>query len=153
MLCSVYSLPTGILRLPWKRVYRAFSSVVRQIPGYTSERRGTVRTLPNYWIVLFYVLFVLFVSIMFYVLFVCKCVLYYCHRVSTQLQLNMSYHINPLSPELNHIWYLLPLLAHHFIHVSRIRVKSLTLWLLMSHIYGAPILDLPRSHTKTQHSR
>ena len=33
-----------------------------------------------------------FVSIvLFYVLFVCKCVLYYCHRVATQLQLNISY--------------------------------------------------------------
>jgi len=36
--------------------------------------------------------------------------------------------INPLKPKLNPICYLLALLgAHHFLHVSRIRVKSLTL--------------------------
>jgi len=29
----------------------------------------------------------------------------------------------------------------------------LTLRLLMSYIYGAPILDVPRSHTTTHHSR
>ena len=64
------------------------------------------------------------------------------------------FQINPLNPELNPICYLLALLgAHHFLHVSRIRVKSLTLRLLMSHIYGAPILDVSRSHTTTQHSR
>jgi len=61
--------------------------------------------------------------------------------------------INPLNTELNPICYLLALLAHHFLHVSRIRVKLLTLRLLMSYIYGAPILDLSRSHTTTQHSR
>ena len=72
--------PTDIIRLPWLRFFRAFSSVVRQMPGYTSQRRGTVRTLPNWWIV-------------FCVLFVCKCVLYYCHRVATQLQLNILYYI------------------------------------------------------------
>jgi hypothetical protein len=42
---------------------------------------------------------------------------------------------NPLNPELNPICYLLALLAHHFLPVSRIRVKSLTLRLLMSYIY------------------
>ena len=73
--------------------------------------------------------------------------------------------INPLNPELIPICYLLALLAHHFLHVNRIRVKSLTLRLLMSYIYiyiyiliyiyiyGAPILDVSRSHTTTQHSR
>ena len=62
--------------------------------------------------------------------------------------------INPLNPELNPIGYLLALLgAHHFLHVSRVRVKSLTFRLLMSYIYGAPILDVSRSHTTTQHSR
>jgi hypothetical protein len=35
---------------------------------------------------------VLLLFVLFYVLFVCKCVLYYCHRVATQLQLtNISY--------------------------------------------------------------
>ena len=39
-----------------------------------------------------------------------------------------SRHVNPLKPELNPICYLLALLgAHHFLHVSRIRVKLLTL--------------------------
>ena len=42
---------------------------------------------------------------------------------------------NPLKPELNPICYLLALLAHHFLHVSRIRVKLLTFRLLMSYIY------------------
>jgi len=62
--------------------------------------------------------------------------------------------INPLSPELNPICYLLALLgAHHFLHVSRIRVRLLTFRLIMSYLYGAPILDVSRSHTTTQHSR
>ena len=61
--------------------------------------------------------------------------------------------INPLNAELNPICHFLALLVVHFLHVSRIRVKSLTLRLLMSYIYGAPILDVSRSHTTTQHSR
>ena len=86
---------------------------------------------------------------------VCRCQLafsyfhyiniYYVHHMSsfflieTTLVFKYVYaclHINTLNPELNPICYLLALLgAHHFLHVSRIRVKSLTLWLLMSYIY------------------
>ena len=62
--------------------------------------------------------------------------------------------LNPLNAELNPICHLLALLgAHHFLHVSRIWVKSLTLRLLTSYIYEAPILDVSRSHTTTHHSR
>ena len=54
-----------IVRLPWLRVFRAFSSVVRQMPGYNSPSRSTARTLPNFCVVLYIVCFV-----SFYVLFV-----------------------------------------------------------------------------------
>jgi hypothetical protein len=85
-----------IVQLPWMRVFHALSSVVRQMPGYNSPKRGTAHTVPNIF-VLFYVLFLccsLYFFLSLCVLFVCKCVLYYCHRVSTQLQLtNISYHI------------------------------------------------------------
>jgi len=44
--------------------------------------------------------------------------------------------LNPLNAELNPICHLLTLLGvHHFLHVSRIRVKSLTLRLIISYIY------------------
>jgi hypothetical protein len=44
--------------------------------------------------------------------------------------------VNALNAELNPICHLLALLGvHHFLHVSRIRVKSLTLRILMSYIY------------------
>jgi len=51
--------------------------------------------------------------------------------------------INPSNAELNPMCSLLALLgAHHFLHVSRIRVKSLTLRLLMSYIYIYDISSL-----------
>jgi len=80
-----------------------------------------------------------------------------CYQLQNILILKQTETVNPSNPELNPICYLLALLAHHFLHVSRIRVKSLLLRLLMSYIYtyiyGAPILDVSRSHTTTQHSR
>ena len=57
--------------------------------------------------------------------------------------------INPLNPELNSICYLLALLgAHHFFHVSRIRVKSLTLRLLMLYIYMEHLFLMFLDHTQ-----
>jgi hypothetical protein len=68
---------------------------------------------------------------------------------------------NPLSPELNPICYLLALLAHDFLHVTRIMVKSLTLMLLMLYIYiyiyiyiyMEHLFLMFLDHTTTQHSR
>ena len=52
------------------------------------------------------------------------------------LTIHVTFNFNLLNTELNPICYLLALLrAHHFLHVSRIRVKSLTFRLLMSYIY------------------
>jgi hypothetical protein len=55
--------------------------------------------------------------------------------------------LNSLRPELNPICYLLALLAHHFLHVSRIRVKSLTLRLLMSYMYIYIYIEREREST------
>jgi hypothetical protein len=46
-------------------------------------------------IIIMYLIFCVFCFIvLFCVLFVCKCIMYYCQRVSTQLQLtNISYHM------------------------------------------------------------
>ena len=46
-LC-IFIVPTGTLRLPWLRFFHVLFSVVRQMPGYNSQRRGTARTLPNF---------------------------------------------------------------------------------------------------------
>jgi hypothetical protein len=45
------------------------------------------------------------------VLFVCKCALYYCHRVSTQLQLNIYI-------------YIYRIISYHIIHHIRFRRKQ-----------------------------
>jgi hypothetical protein len=67
-----------------------FPQLQGKCQGKTRKRRGTARTLPNFCVVCI----LCFVS--FSALFLCICVPYYCHRVATQLQLNISYHISLL---------------------------------------------------------
>ena len=55
---------------------------------------------------------------------------------------------NPLNPELNPICYFLALLAHQFLHISRIRVKLLTLRLLMSYMYMERLFLMFLDHTQ-----
>jgi hypothetical protein len=55
-LC-IFIVAAGILRLPWLMFFRAFSSVIRQMSGYNSQRRGTVRTLPKFLCCSMYCLF------------------------------------------------------------------------------------------------
>ena len=62
---------------------------------------------------------------------------------------NIKVYINPLNPELNPICCLLALLgANHFLHVSRIKVKSLTLRVLMSYIYMEHLFLMFLDHTQ-----
>ena len=58
------------------------------------------------------------------------------------------FYINPLNAELNPICYLLALLAHHFLHVSSIRVKLLTLRLLMSYTHMERLFLMFLDHTQ-----
>ena len=46
---------------------------------------------------LFSVVLCIVCLVSFCVLFVCKCLLYYCHRVATQLQFNKYINILPIS--------------------------------------------------------
>ena len=64
--------------------------------GITSQDGARPALFQNCCVILCIVCFV-----SFYVLFVCKCVLYYCHQVTTQLQLaNISY------KQISNRWYL-----------------------------------------------
>jgi hypothetical protein len=109
------------------RFFRAFSSVVRQMPGYNSQRRGTICILPK-------------LIVLFYVLFVHKCVVYYCHRVSNPIAVNK---------------YIISITSHLPIHdtklgailpTRRVTGNSATCWEVMEHPDHSPQfvpIDIP----------
>jgi hypothetical protein len=77
VLFSYNSRSVGVffrVQLPWLRFFRAFSSVVRQMPKYNSPRRGTPRTVSIYFCVVLCIVFCVVPGIVF-VLF---CVLFLC---------------------------------------------------------------------------
>jgi hypothetical protein len=111
-------------------------------------------------IVLFYVLIVsivlfcvLIVSIvLFCVLFVCKCVLYYCHLVSTQLQLNISYHIKSYHiisyiKTYQIISYISYITSHRIISHNIIYVTTVLPWI----IYTPTCFDILCLHQTVTH--
>ena len=82
-----------------------------------------------------------------------------CHKYqSFHRHIALQEQINSSNAELNPICYLLVLLGvHSFLHVSRIRVKSLTLRLLISYIYIYIYMEhlflMFLDHTTTHYSR
>jgi len=117
----------------WLRFFHAFSSVVRQMPGYNPQRRGTAHTLPNFCVVLFIFCFDLCIFVLFSVLFVCVCILYYCHRVATQLQLNISYHIISYSIyHVNHVIY--HIISYHIIYYMSYIMSYIITYIVSYHI-------------------
>ena len=109
--------------------FRAFSSVVRQMPGYNSQKTGhgprSSQLGYNFWAVISSLILVdhsgfeshkafqpKLLIVLFCVLFVCECILYCCHRVSIELFLtNISistYKYLRLSPK--YVAVLLPVL-------------------------------------------
>jgi len=71
------------------------------------------------------------------------CLIFIANIFFIKVVLVVSKYVNPLSPELNPICYLLALLgAHHFLHVSRIRVRLISLFVQLryTHIQCSVVL-------------
>jgi hypothetical protein len=110
--------------LPW------FSSVVRQMPGYRMQSRGTARTLPK-----------IFES--FYILSVCKCVLCCCQRVTTQQQLtNISIYYDFMFPRSIPVGFVVDEVALQQVSVRLLRFYPVDIIVPLLHAQLLPKLSL-----------
>jgi hypothetical protein len=117
--------------LHWPRFFRAFSSVVRQMPGQNLQRRSTASTVPSCCVVLcIFVLFYVFSCCSTYCLFcdvpcivVCTCVLNTSHQVATQLHLNISYQTTNNKPVINCCIYLVDSFESDLLFTLQVDVK------------------------------
>ena len=77
-----------------------------------------------------------------------QCFRYICTVKPVLNGISRDQNIFPLKPGFR-------LIKVHYIQYKKLNqdMQTLTLRRLMSYIYGAPILDVSRSHTTTQHSR
>ena len=126
VLCSSLRNKLWKKKLPWLRFYRAFSSVVRQMPGWNPQRRSTARTLSNFLLLLYIYICVLCIFVLFYVFLCCSmyclfcvvlCIVYV--YMCTVLLLPASY---PIAVNKYIISYIIShnIMSHHIIsyHIS-----------------------------------
>jgi hypothetical protein len=103
---------------PWLRGFRAFSSVVKQMPGYTRIfRRGTARTFPHSFFFCYLCCSMYFYLCCSIVLFVCKCVL---PPGDNTIAVN-KYNNNKYTTKCNWIFVLL---TKYLLHVSPLTAPS-----------------------------
>jgi len=71
--------------LTWLRFFRAFSSLVWQMPGQNPQRQGTARTLPNFCFVICIFCVVLSIFVLFYYCLFCVVLCIVCVYMCTVL--------------------------------------------------------------------
>jgi hypothetical protein len=92
-------------------------------------------------------------SILFYILFVCKCVLYYCQRVSTQLQLTNISNNNSKCQILRQFWawWILSGIQNNFKSCCILSFRWVTgVWILCANVSGTFCLFHLRSYNANE---